>query len=80
MKNLSGELIVEKTTNLRTIENIELKIIAKDGIPQVGNKKYRYDVRFEDTAGNLLNTLNSRVYLSVPQLYGTVEQAYVSVV
>lgn len=80
LKNISGTEIIRKTKSLRTIEDIRLRVIqAQAATPKVGGERYGFKLEFQDAEGNILTDLQSRVYLTVPKHYGSVEKAYVPV-
>ena len=79
LKNLVGDIIQEQSFEIRTIDEIRLKITALSGTPKVGNLEYKYALEFQDEDGVMLQNLNSRVYLTIGKLFGTVKNTYVEV-
>lgn len=80
LKNISGTEIIRKIKSLRTIEDIRLRVVqAQAANPKVGGGRYGFKLEFQDDENHILSDLQSRVYLTVPKHYGSVEQSYVEV-
>ncbi len=79
VKNLSGQVIQRKSLSIRTIEKIVPELTLVWDTPKVGGWKYTYDIVFNDINWAVLSDLNSRVYLTVPSIYGRVDVPYVMV-
>jgi len=79
VRNLSGQLIERESIDLRTIEKIIPEMTLVGNTPKVWWNSYNYNIRFTDESGNTLTDLNSRVYLTLPNIYGRVTAPYVLV-
>jgi len=76
VKNLEGTIIERESVVIRTIEKIVPEITLVWDTPKVWGGEYTYNIRFNDQGGNLLTWLNSRVYLTLPSIYGRVISPY----
>ncbi|NDK10028.1 VCBS repeat-containing protein [Candidatus Gracilibacteria bacterium] len=79
LRNAQGKVIQTKKYQIQTISDIRLQLDRLNGVPKVGGNQYKFRATFTDKSGNTLSNLNSRVYLSIPKLYGQSDDIYTEV-
>ncbi len=77
--DLSGKLIDEKTRYIRTVEHIKPVLTQKGAAAKVWGEEYLYSLEFQDENGNIYSDVYSRVYASLPSIYGQITDSYTEV-
>jgi len=75
----NGSQILTHSEEIKTIASLDLVATptSASGALKVWWWSYGFDVSLRDGDGNILSDFDSRIYLIIPQIYGTPTEAYV---
>jgi len=79
LKDISGDTLVSTSKTIRTIDSIDVEVVAKSSEIVVGGETYEFDITLKDTSGNTLTDFNSRAYLVLNPLYGKPLSSYIDI-